>query len=359
MITSTSNRSIAWIAACLLPFAATTAFAATQRTFVKSIGIDNPTCALNAPCRTFGAAIAATSPGGEVIVLDSAGYGAVTIFQSVSIIAPPGIYAGISVATGTGITVNNPNAKVILEGLTINGTGGDSGIRLPQGELHVNRCSVANMLLDGISSNPIGPARLFVHDSVIRDNGGVGIKLSKNVIAVIDGVHVVNNKNNGIEADQSTSLSVTNSEMSSNGGSGLEVSAVFATNLSPRATVGNSIVNDNFSNGIFLGASDATNVATLDVVRSTVRGNGFDGIVVSIQSGGAAYATVTESLLADHVGTGFGGSTSGALLNRNTITNNQTAGVCPGTGVTTRSNNIGVNFDQVCGGGPIPTSAGF
>ena len=186
MITSTSNRSIAWIAACLLPFAATTAFAATQRTFVKSIGIDNPTCALNAPCRTLGAAIAATSPGGEVIVLDSAGYGAVTIFQSVSIIAPPGIYAGISVATGTGITVNNPNAKVILEGLTINGTGGDSGIRLPQGELHVNRCSVANMLLDGISSNPIGPARLFVHDSVIRDNGGVGIKLSKTVIAVIE-----------------------------------------------------------------------------------------------------------------------------------------------------------------------------
>ena len=55
-----------------------------------------------------------------------AGYGPVAISQHVSI-APPGIYAGISVpgpAAGIAIT----GARVVLEGLTINGTGGTVGV---------------------------------------------------------------------------------------------------------------------------------------------------------------------------------------------------------------------------------------
>ena len=57
--------------------------------------------------------------------MDSAGYGAVTITQSVSIIAPAGIYAGISVFGGDGVTVNAPGAIVVLRGLSINGQGGN------------------------------------------------------------------------------------------------------------------------------------------------------------------------------------------------------------------------------------------
>ena len=55
------------------------AHAAAQRTFVSAGGVDNPNCSLAAPCRSFASAIAATLSGGEVIVLDSAGYGPVTI----------------------------------------------------------------------------------------------------------------------------------------------------------------------------------------------------------------------------------------------------------------------------------------
>ncbi len=77
-----------------------------QRTFVASSGADTNSCAITQPCRSFASAIALTAAGGEVIVLDSAGYGPVTITQSVSIIAPPGVYAGISVLAGvvTGVT---------------------------------------------------------------------------------------------------------------------------------------------------------------------------------------------------------------------------------------------------------------
>ncbi len=71
-----------------------------QRTFVASSGADTNSCAITQPCRSFASAIALTAAGGEVIVLDSAGYGPVTITQSVSIIAPPGVYAGITAFAG-------------------------------------------------------------------------------------------------------------------------------------------------------------------------------------------------------------------------------------------------------------------
>ena len=77
--------------------ASNTAMALPQRTFVASTGNDLNSCILTAPCRGFAHAITQTNLGGEVIVLDSAGYGPVTITQSVSIIAPAGVYAGVSV----------------------------------------------------------------------------------------------------------------------------------------------------------------------------------------------------------------------------------------------------------------------
>ena len=61
------------IAAIVLILGSTEAAATLQRTFVASTGADANPCSLVAPCRSFGAAITQTSPGGEVIVLDSAG----------------------------------------------------------------------------------------------------------------------------------------------------------------------------------------------------------------------------------------------------------------------------------------------
>ena len=59
--------------------------------------VDANTCSLAAPCRTFAAALGQTNAGGEIVVLDSAGYGPMTINKAVSIVVPPGIYAGVSV----------------------------------------------------------------------------------------------------------------------------------------------------------------------------------------------------------------------------------------------------------------------
>ena len=116
---------LAVLVACSeLAVAPRAAYALAQRTFVASNGNDANACSLAAPCRGFARAITQTSANGEIIVLDSAGYGAVTIDRSVTITAPAGVYAGISVFTGAGITVATPGAAVTLRGLTINGQGG-------------------------------------------------------------------------------------------------------------------------------------------------------------------------------------------------------------------------------------------
>jgi hypothetical protein len=69
------------------------AHALSNRTFVSGNGSDNSPCSLTAPCRSVAGAIAQTSPGGEIAVLDTAGYGAVTITQAVSIINEEGVEA--------------------------------------------------------------------------------------------------------------------------------------------------------------------------------------------------------------------------------------------------------------------------
>src|SRR5690348_12464365 len=100
------------------------AAAQVTRTFVSGLGSDSNPCSRTAPCRTFSQALMGTGAGGEVVVLDSAGYGPFAITQAVSVTAPPGVYAGISVFSGDGIDIHAASTDaVILRGLTINNQG--------------------------------------------------------------------------------------------------------------------------------------------------------------------------------------------------------------------------------------------
>jgi hypothetical protein len=96
-----------------------TAAPAAQRTFVSGHGNDANDCSLDAPCRSFATAITRTDPKGEIVVLDSAGYGRVTIDKSVAIIAPPGIHAGITASGGAnGVDIDGAAITVTLRGLS-------------------------------------------------------------------------------------------------------------------------------------------------------------------------------------------------------------------------------------------------
>src|SRR5215467_9895859 len=76
-----NTRTIASIfgSTLLVTLLASAAPAQVQRTFVSGLGNDANPCSRTAPCRTFTQAMSQTNSGGEVIVLDSAGYGPTSI----------------------------------------------------------------------------------------------------------------------------------------------------------------------------------------------------------------------------------------------------------------------------------------
>lgn len=157
------------VAFALSVFSATGGATTAQRTFVASTGNDANPCSLLQPCRGFARAITQTSSGGEVIVLDSAGYGAVTITQSISIVAAPGIYAGISVFSGDGVSINSAGIRVVLRGLTITGLGGSTGINVTAADdVEVSSCAVSGMAFAGLAWSAAG--NLNVGDSVFDHN---------------------------------------------------------------------------------------------------------------------------------------------------------------------------------------------
>jgi hypothetical protein len=147
---------------------------AQPRTFVASGGLDTNPCSRTQPCRSFGVAIAAVITDGEVVVLDSAGYGPATISKGVSIIAPAGAYAGITVTALDGFLLNAPGAIINLRGLSFTNLGGNNGInqQQPPAQLNIDSCVFSNFNAGGSSAINVGGPALSttIRDSEFRNN---------------------------------------------------------------------------------------------------------------------------------------------------------------------------------------------
>src|SRR3954469_4575241 len=98
---------------------AAVAQAAPAKIFVASYGNDANSGSPASPKRAFQAAHNAVAPGGEIVALDTAGYGALTINKSVSVIVPPGVTGFVTISgPGIGITINAATTDVVsLRGL--------------------------------------------------------------------------------------------------------------------------------------------------------------------------------------------------------------------------------------------------
>ena len=302
--------------------------ATAQRTFVASYGLPGNTasnCSIIKPCRAFAEAISVTTAGGEVIVLDSAGYGPVTITQSVSITAPPGVYAGISVFSGTGIIVFGAGIDVALRGLSVNGLGGATGIaNVVSATLVIERCSVTGMTAEGIFVAAPG-GLLTITDTIVTNNNQKGINFSD-----------LANPNT-----VSASLARVRSEY--NLGSGLYVGA------GARVRVQDSAFNRNFIGVEVDSTISNTRGIQLELVRSTASENEADNISIIAQG---AKTTHVEALLVDNVITssqttngvqvwGFGaGSIARVTLTRNHILNNPGVGIAVSLFVGTGAANV-------------------
>jgi len=313
------------LASALLAFGAADG---AQRTFVASYGNNLNTCSLGSPCRDFATAMAQTDLGGEIIVLDSAGYGKVVIDRSVAIVAAPGIYAGISVFSGSGVFIDAPGAKVTLRGLTINGQGGTYGVYFNQGaRLHVDGCVVSG-LVTGILTYG-GDAT--VQDTTIRDHSQRGVDVQNGSLSVqLDRVRI---QHNGLQG--------MNVQLSSGG---------------VRVSVRDSTITDNGREGVWINATSGSALAAVDVESSEIASNGWttssSGVSVYAASGSIAELSLARSLVVRNNGNGInvasGGGAARASITDNTITGNYANGVYSagsGTTVLATRNTVTLNSD--------------
>src|SRR5438128_8563631 len=178
---------------------------AAQRTFVSYRGSDLNPCAVDSPCRSFAAAIAQTNANGEVVAVDSAGYGPVTVTQAVTIVAPLGVHAGISVFSGDGVTISAGSSDmVVLRNLYINSQGGANGIVLTSAAaLHIEHCVVSGFSSNDINLVPTSAATVEISDTITRQAAGSGIHADSASALTVRIVRCEIDRNqNGVVADR-------------------------------------------------------------------------------------------------------------------------------------------------------------
>jgi len=256
------------------------ASAQVQRTFVASYGSDTNTatnCGFASPCRGFTAAQSVTNSGGEIVALDAAGYGAVAITKSISIIADPGFYAGISASTGNAVTIATASVNVRLSGLKINGIGANNGISMTNGaSLTIDNCTISGFSNNGVDINTGAKVRMV--DSLVMNNGNGGLVVRKNAVATVFNSQFLGNGNVGVwalensTAGTSPTISVTDSIAAGNTYGYIAQTTVAST---PKISVSNSSADDN---GTGLGVAISGGGNAVLVVGSTKVTHNITGI---------------------------------------------------------------------------------
>jgi len=200
--------------------AASPALALANRVFVSARSGNNANSCdnINTPCQTFAGAVLQLNAGGEAIVLDSGGYGPVTVTKSLTIEAPPGVLAFIHPPSGDAITINaGASDTVILRGLTLNG-GTSNGINaITVGQLFVEHCTITGFVGFGIIFGASG-GTLFMRDDDVRKCSTAVMVVSNGAAAraVIRDSSFAQNAGSGVWAGEGSIVVVTDSVAAGN-----------------------------------------------------------------------------------------------------------------------------------------------
>jgi hypothetical protein len=286
---------------------ATFANAQATRTWVSGVGDDVNPCSRTAPCKTFAGAISKTASPGIINCLDPGGFGAVTITKSIQIDCTATL--GSVLSSGVqGIIINaQPTDRIILRHIDINGAGTTLGT-------------------NGVNIIQAGSVQL--EDVNIETYSGRGVETTNtsNAISVlIDGCHIQNVGQQGVIAFStgtgSTTLTVSNSYISNNGGDGIDV----ATGSSS-ATVFNSIISKNGGVGFQVEASGSL---------GNLEGNTLSYNTTGVNAGAGSTIRMSRNSVFGSTTNGIGGGGGVTkCFNTNVIDGNTGTNACssPGNG---------------------------
>ncbi len=261
------------------------------KNYVATYGLDTNPCSIASPCRSLAHAVDATDAGGEVIVLDTGGYGTMTITKSISIIAV-GMYASVTPGSGAnGITVNaGAGDQILIKGLTIKGAGGNSGIKANTvGTLIVENCLISGLEGAGIYFTAPDSELVILNSKFYKNLHGVRVdNLSGSVSVSMNNVEMVNNANYGLyfllQGTGSVSATVTHSLASYNSTGFVTVDTSSGTSA---LNLEHCIASGNTFQGVYSYGNSVTDVTRLS--NCTVTGNMDHGIYKDTESSGTIY----------------------------------------------------------------------
>ncbi len=166
-------------------------------------------CPATAPCRRIGVALRTVMAHGEVVLVETADYDAVTLTDSISLRAIPGIVANLPATAEGAVRIEGVGARVFLEGLSISGQGSGTGIVLNQGDRLDLRRMVVGMVERGVAV--AAPARVSVGETLVRDVD-VGFQIAKGARALVENTTIFGALDAGVlvqaESGQSTRVNL-------------------------------------------------------------------------------------------------------------------------------------------------------
>jgi hypothetical protein len=173
------------LAAMASALAASPVHALSNRISVSGHGTDAAGCSAPAsPCRSFQYAHDNLVAGGEIDVLDPAGYGPINITKALSIVndgvGTVGVQPAVLGQNAVTIAVTS-NDTVYLRGPNIDGLGtGSRGIQLDSGSLTMVNCVIQHFFGYGVVIAPsAGPSSAAISNTIVSYNASGGIFFSR------------------------------------------------------------------------------------------------------------------------------------------------------------------------------------
>src|SRR3954465_992270 len=164
--------------------------------YVANPGTNSAACTATAPCADIDTAINNASPNDTVICLTPVASFVLNISKSIDIeCSGSRAVFRTSAAGGTAISINiaasssDPLRTVRLRGISVDGANVSTGVVTPTGRLanrgidiaaaptvYLEDVIISDVIQQGVFDHRIGgQTRLFITDSIIRNNGGPGI----------------------------------------------------------------------------------------------------------------------------------------------------------------------------------------
>jgi hypothetical protein len=178
------------LAGTLVALMSTAAQAQATRTWVSGVGDDVNPCSRTAPCKTFAGAISKTAVNGEINCLDPGGFGTLNITKSITVDCSEVFGSALNATTTAyhrqldsfGADVRK---SVRIRGINMQGAdSGTGGVRITAARRSRAAASSSRTAscdgnfggnARGISDERQGAGELYVLNTTVRNNGGIGI----------------------------------------------------------------------------------------------------------------------------------------------------------------------------------------